>query len=144
MKPLLLRALGLVVVSVTAVAGAAFLLVETGEVVVLRNRDASGTAFETRLWVIDHEGAPWVSTGNTAKDWFVRVRARPRVELVRGDEVSCRDAVVVDDTPTRERIRVLVQEKYRVQLYGARLLNGVFAPFLPRSEPGTIRLDPCA
>ena len=146
MKRLARRAglvLAIVAAIVAAIAGAAFLLIETGEVIVLRNSDAAGQTFETRLWVVDHEGVPWISTGNTSKAWFVRVRANPRVELVRGGEVSCRDAVVLDDAPTRERVRGLFQEKYRVQLYGATFLNRLFAPFGAQGEPGVVRLEPC-
>lgn len=139
----LLRVLGALLAAVVVLVGGALLLIESGEVVVLHSSDDRGQVFRTRLWVVDHQGAPWVSTGNPAKDWFVRVRQQPRVELVRGGETSCRQGVVVDDPATRAELRRLFQEKYRVQRYGAGLLNSLFYSSGAKPEPVVIRLDPC-
>jgi hypothetical protein len=34
-------------------------------------------------WVVDREGVPWVRVANPGRAWFQRLRAEPRVELVR-------------------------------------------------------------
>lgn len=138
-----LRGLGVVLTAVAVLVGGSFLLIETGEVIVLRNADQRGQVFRTRLWVVDYQGAPWISTGNPAKDWFVRVRLQPRVELVRGGEISCRDAVVIEDLATRMEVRRVFQQKYRIQRYGAALLNRLVSPSGAQTEPVLIRLDPC-
>lgn len=140
----LLRGVSGVLAALALAVGGSFLLVETGEVVVLHNSDPSGQVFRTRLWVVDHEGSPWVSTGNpSTRPWFARVRAQPKVELVRGVEVSCRDAVVVDNPLTRREVRRLFREKYWIQTYGSAFLNRFVAPFGDPAEPVVIRLEPC-
>jgi hypothetical protein len=60
-------------------------LIEVGrEVIVLRTEDAGGAWRETRLWIVDHEGAPWLHGGDS--DWMRNLRARPIVEVVRSGE----------------------------------------------------------
>lgn len=107
----LVRVLGVLVATVLALALFYVVLAESGEVVVLETRDASG-AHETRLWVVDHEGAAWLRTGDPASPWLARLRANPEVAVTRNRERRAFRAIVVDDPVTRERINALVLDKY--------------------------------
>jgi hypothetical protein len=107
----LLRVLGVLVAAVLALALFYVVLAESAEVVVLETRDASGT-HETRLWVVDHEGAAWLRTGDPASPWLARLRANPEVVVTRSRERRAFRAIVADDPLTRERINALVLEKY--------------------------------
>ena len=57
---------------------------EAEEVVVLRTSESDGTVRETRLWVVDHEGAPWIVTGREGRH-DRNLAANPRVDL---DEIA--------------------------------------------------------
>jgi hypothetical protein len=103
--------LGVLAAAVLALAIFYVVLAESGEVVVLETRDAAG-AHETRLWVVDHEGAAWLRTGDPASPWLGRLRANPEVALTRNAERRAYRAVVVDDAATRGHINALVLEKY--------------------------------
>lgn len=60
-----------------------------GEVVegaVLYTRDEAGALHATKLWVVDHAGAPWVRVARPERRWFERLEQDARVELERGGE----------------------------------------------------------
>jgi hypothetical protein len=60
-------------------------LIEVGrEVIVLRTENSDGTWLTRRLWIVDHEGAPWLHGGNS--DWMGNLKARPIVEVERAGE----------------------------------------------------------
>jgi hypothetical protein len=140
----LLRALLVVLATFGALAVAAFVLVESGEVVVVRSRDDAGRVHRFRLWVADYGGYPWISTGNpSTRRWHRRVLAHPEVELVRGDETSCRSAVLVEDAPTKDAVRRAFADKYRIPSYGSAFLNWLVAPTGDPAGPIVIRLEPC-
>jgi len=103
--------LGVLAAAVGALALFYVVLAESGEVVVLETRDAAG-AHQTRLWVVDHEGAAWLRAGDPASPWLARLRANREVAVTRGRERRAFRSVVVDDAVTRERINALVLEKY--------------------------------
>jgi len=52
------------------------------EVVVLRTLDAKGGAHETRVTLIEVQGAAWVR-GRPYRGWFRRIEANPDAELFR-------------------------------------------------------------
>jgi hypothetical protein len=107
----LLRVLGVLAAAVLALAIVYVVLAESGEVVVLETRDASGV-HRTRLWVVADAGAAWLRTGDPTSPWLARLRANPEVAVTRKGERREYRAVVVDDATTRERINALVLEKY--------------------------------
>lgn len=75
--------LGTAMVLAVVVFGAQLIASETGEVVVLHTRGADGDV-ATRLWVVDHDGRPWLRSGTGPEArWYARLQAEPRVELVR-------------------------------------------------------------
>jgi hypothetical protein len=87
-------------------------LAESGEVVVLETRDASGAVHETRLWVVDHSGFAWLRTGEAQAPWLARLRVDPAVALTRGGERREYRAVPVEDAATRQVINALELQKY--------------------------------
>jgi hypothetical protein len=140
---LLATAFAAAAAALLALVAAAYVLIETGEVVTLVTRDERGGTLSTRLWAVDHDGDPWIGTSDPAYTrWVPRLRAEPRVQLVRGNRMECRVARFVDDPALRATVNRLFAEKYRVQLHGSRflrLLGGARAA----GERTPIRLEPC-
>ena len=106
---------------------------ESGEVVVLRTLDEVGRPHETRLWVVDRDGRPWIRAGNAGSGWFVRLQANPAVEVVRGGETLRVRAVPVPEA--RDRINDLMNEKYG-------FADSYICFFLPRERKIPVRIDP--
>lgn len=106
-----------------------------GEVVVLRTQDAGGEPVETRLWVVDHEGAQWLRAGMPDSGWLTRLEAQPMVEVVRAGRTGRYRAVPVREPAVRDRIHALMAEKYGL---GDRLVS------LMRDGSASVpvRLDP--
>jgi hypothetical protein len=128
-----LRILGALLAGVLFVFGSQMLASESGEVVVLRTRDAAGEAHETRLWVVEHEGRPWLRAGNADTGWLVRLRAQPEAEVVRSGETLRVQAVPVVEA--RDRINELMNEKYG-------FADSWVCWFFPRETKIPVRLDP--
>jgi hypothetical protein len=125
--------LGAIAGIVLAVTGGEYFASESGEVVVLRTRDAAGVVRETRLWVVDHDGSPWLRAGNPSGGWFMRLSAQPEVEVVRGGETRTFHA---QPTPeARDTINDLMQRKYGWADTYVSLL-------FPRSKKVPVRLLP--
>jgi hypothetical protein len=95
-----------VVVLATYVAG------EQVEVVVLRTRDAAGASHETKLWVVDVGGVPWVRVANPRRHWYVRLSRDPRAELLRDGSLRPVDARPDESDATRAAIDAAFREKY--------------------------------
>jgi hypothetical protein len=127
-----LRILGALLALVLLLFGSQMLASESGEVVVLRTQDVGGV-HETRLWVVEHEGRPWLRAGNADTGWLVRLQAQPEVEVVRGDETLAVRAVPVAEA--RDRINELMNEKYG-------LADAYICSFFPRETKIPVRLDP--
>ena len=136
--------------------GLAAVLHEVEEVVILRTNGPAGSVY-TRLWVVDHDGAPWVLTG-TETGAGSNIAANPSLEFERGGQKSCRVAHIFQDVPTLRKLSLLRRQKYLAE----RLAWGVGYPRLFYTEeqlralqPGgstenvslgsaaTYRLDPC-
>jgi hypothetical protein len=96
------KAIGAALGVVVLLAAGTYLAGEQTEVVVLRTFDAGGTVHETKLWAVDHEGAVWVRVANPERGWYRRLRAHPRVELVRGGRARAMDAAP-DASPEARR-----------------------------------------
>jgi len=106
---------------------------ELEEVVVLYAPDA-----ELRLWIVDHEGAEWVSMdrGKAA----AHALDGAELKLLRAGATRCVVPRIVDDPVANRRTFDLRQEKYAVQRLGGLL--GMFGDG-PGPETITLRLDPC-
>ncbi len=135
-----MRRIGIVLASlvglVVLAAGALRLSMELGEVVVLRAQDDAGAAQETRLWVVDVDGAAYLRTGNPQTAWLLRVRAQPEVEVTRGAATASFRAVPLDDPALRDRVNAAVAEKYGISEAALR------ATFLVPERATPVRLDP--
>jgi hypothetical protein len=120
---------------VLALVGLYFVMAERVEVVVLHSHDEAGD-HETRLWVVDDAGTPWLRTGRDNATWLPRIRNNPGVELTRGSETRAHTAQVVEDAEAVARISALTLEKYGWSEQLLRATGG---------DPGAqlvIRLDP--
>ncbi len=118
---------------------------EIEEVVVLRTFDDRGGVLETRLWVVDHDGAPWILTGKDSRH-VRRLEARPRVEIVRRGIARCHLAVPFRDRATIEEVLRRRGEKYTVQRIAFaigfdRLIRSRETPI--DSYAIAVRLDSC-
>jgi hypothetical protein len=141
----LLKIVGVVLGVALFLHGAAFLLVESGEVVVLRTDPARDHRLLARLWVVDHDGRPWVGTANPSETrWVAALRANPRIELTRGDFTDCRTAVYMENQVLGANLTQLVNAKYRIPLYGSRFLKFTQRLRLDDAAAVWFRLDPCS
>lgn len=108
---------------------------ESGEVVVLRTTDAAGEPHETRLWVVEDGGQAWLRSGSEGAGWFVELRERPDVTVVRDGKPL--DVRAVPEVPARERINGLMNEKYG-------WADSYIGFFFGRDDAVPIRLEPKA
>jgi hypothetical protein len=108
---------------------------ESGEVVVLRTFDATGGVHETRLWVVDHDGAAWLRSGNPSSGWVPRLSARPEVEVERGAET--RKFLAVPTPEARDTVNDLMQQKYG-------WADSYISFYFPRSTKLAVRLTPAS
>ncbi len=129
-------ALAALVGLVVLLFGAMRLSWELGEVVVLRAADDEGGVHETRLWVVDVDGAAYVRTGSPQSPWLLRVRAHPDVVVTRTGATAAFRAVPVDDAAVRDRVNAAVAEKYG---FSDAVLR---ATFLVPARVTPVRLDP--
>lgn len=113
-------------------------LAEVEEVVVLRAPDASGEVASLRLWIVDHEGAEWVTMPRWKADAHGLDDAR--VELLRRGEARC---VVAERREQYEQVDAIFQKrtgKYAVQRLAQAL--GIYGDSVGENTV-TLRLTPC-
>ena len=108
-------------------------LAELEEVVVLHAEPA-----DLRLWIVDHEGAEWVSMPRSKAE--ANRLDGAKLELLRDGKERCVIPRLVEDPAANRRTFDLRQEKYAVQRLGGML--GMFGDG-PGPETVTLRLDPC-
>ena len=121
-----------------------FVLVESGEVVVLRAAPEDGHRVLARLWVVDYQEDPWIGTTDPSKtDWVPWMRAHPRIDLERNGRSSCRQARFDEHRETSRRLDALLTEKYRFPSYGSKFLQLVGGAKRDVGERVWIRLGPC-
>ena len=117
---------------------------EAEEVVVLRTAQADGGVRETRLWIMDYQGSPWIVTGRVGPH-VLDLTENPRVEIFRRGEARC---WVAERHPERATIETLLEvrsEKYLAQRLA--LAMGVWKHFTERDDLEEIavalRFTPC-
>ncbi len=82
---------------------------ERVEVVELHTFNDQGEELTTRLWVVDHDGHPYLR-GETGSGWFTRLRASDTATLTRvGNTLSYSHRVRNEN---RTEINRLMREKY--------------------------------
>ena len=132
MKLLSLTIAGVVALAAVAVAGHLALIEVGREVVTLRTPVAGAGWMESRLWVVDHDGAVWLHSAGAG--WLARFEGDPIVELRRGDEVRrYRASLVPGPHPA---IDALLRQKYGVADRWVRFLAPCDESVVP------VRLDP--
>jgi len=108
-------------------------LAELEEVTVLHAGDTP-----LRLWIVDHEGAEWVSMPRSKAEAHALDGAR--LQRLRAGETRCVVPHIVDDPVANRRTFDLRQQKYAIQRLGGSL--GMFGDG-PGPQTITLRLDPC-
>lgn len=94
-------------------------LIEIGrEVVTLRTQRPDGSWQETRLWVVDHDGAAWLHSAG--EEWLARFEGAAAVELER--DGATRRYAARADREAHARIDALLREKYGLADRWVRLL----------------------
>jgi hypothetical protein len=107
---------------------------ESAEVVVLHARDADGSSAETRLWLADLDGRPYLRAGAAGSSWFGRLSANPEVEVERdGTRVGY---LAVPDPDERAALNAAMRAKYGWREAVISLLVGGREAAIP------IRLEP--
>jgi hypothetical protein len=131
-RKIALGAVTLVILAAAVVLGHLALIEVGREVVTLRTQRTDGSWHETRLWVVDDDGAAWLHSAGA--DWAKRFEGDPIVELERAGETRRYRAHAV---PGRHpRIDELLREKYGVADRWVRFL----AP--DNDQVLAVRLDP--
>ena len=124
---------GVLALALVVVTGVSMLASESGEVVVLRTKEASGTPHETRVWIVDDGVVPWLRAGNPRSSWLLAIQRDPAVEVERGGKRSAYTAV--PDATSRDRLNALFAAKYR-------WADAYIGALLGRGGATPIRLDP--
>jgi hypothetical protein len=130
-----MRRIALSILALLVVVGlATYIAGEVIETVVVRTRDANGVVYDSKVWVADVDGTPWVRVGRAGRAWGERLRADPRVELVRAGVTTPRIAVIDTSDAAHARVDAAFAEKYGVVdwWYGV----------IVRKNPIPVRLDP--
>lgn len=107
---------------------------ERTEVALLRSFDGEDAVHETKLWVVDLDGSPWVRVARPERGWFQRIRDRAEVELVRNGVTLPYRAIEITDPDMRARVDAAFRDKYGLVDWWYGLLL--------RRDPRPVRLDP--
>jgi hypothetical protein len=117
------------------------MLVPEGEVATLSTFASDGAKHETQVWVVEGNGLPagengevFPRTGSRAR-WLARLRAKPEVELERGDETRAYLAVVEESAEVRDRVNEAMAKKYG-------LPNRLLGSFADPEKAVPVRLVP--
>ena len=131
---MVMRIAAIVLLALGAVVAVTYWAGEQREVVVIRTLDGDGTSYDTKVWVVDYDGVPWVRVANPERFWFQRLSRNPRVELIRGGVAQ---AVVARPQDTAEA-RAAIDQRFREKYGPVDWWYGV----LLRRHPIPVRLDP--
>ena len=115
-------------------------LAELEEVIVLKATHTSGAPSDLRLWIVDAEGAEWVTMPRSKAADHGLDRAGAEVPMLRAGELRCVAAAVQEDRSVVNKIHHLRNERYAIQRLATRV--GIFGE---DADPSTItlRLTPC-
>ena len=83
---------------------------ERVEVVELHTKGESGEEITTRLWVVDHDGHPFLRAGHEQSGWLLRLRSVPAVRLTRNSETLIYEAL--PSAELRDVINKAMLDKY--------------------------------
>lgn len=129
MRKALLAAAALVLL-----AAGTYLAGEQTEVVVLRTFDGEGSGHDTKMWIVDVLGSSFVRVANPDRDWYRRLLAEPRVELVRGGRTLPMTARPEESAAVRDAVDAAFAARYG--------LVDAWYGLLLRRRPVPVRLVP--
>jgi len=89
-----------------------FAALEGSEVAVLRTAVNTGQPRDTRVWVVDFGGSPWIEAANPERQFYRDILVDPNVELSRKGQLYKYRAVPVPGPGGHQLIRVMLAEKY--------------------------------
>ncbi len=113
---------------------ATYLAGEQVEVVVLQTMDSEGVAYDTKMWIVDYDGVPWVRVANPNREWFKRLSRQPRAGLIRHGSLM----PVVARAQAGPEVRAILDRRFR-EKYGA--VDWWYGVLLRRGAI-PLRLDP--
>jgi len=105
-------AVGATALAVGALAALTWLALEGREVAVLRTRGDAGAVRETRVWVADEAGVPWIEAGNPERAFYADLARDPHVDLVRGGAAARYVARPLPGEEGHRKIRGMLRAKY--------------------------------
>ena len=106
---IILWILGSLLTLVVAFGALQFAASERVEVVELHTLNDQGEQVSTRLWVVDHDGHPYLR-GDTGSGWFNRVQASETISVTRNGETMTFSHQVRNEN--LDTINRLMREKY--------------------------------
>lgn len=107
---------------------------ERVEVVVLHTLNEEGEQVSTRLWIVDHDGHPYLR-GDSGSGWFNRVQASDTVSLTRNGEALTYTHQLRNEN--LDTINRLMREKYTWSDQLVTMLGGS-----DRDQSNAIELTP--
>ena len=92
------RSLAAIALALLLIGVATYVAGEQTEVAVLRTFDDAGKPYDTKMWVADVDGRPYVRIGRAGRSWGERLKSHSDVELVRGGAtIPCSASVITDE-----------------------------------------------
>jgi hypothetical protein len=134
MKTLMTAIVILLALAVVVVLGHLAMIEVGREVVTIRTPLPDGEWQETRLWVVDYQGVPWLHSAG--ESWVARFEGDPVVELERGGETRRYKAHAVPGP--HPEIDAALREKYGIADRWVRFLAPCNESVVP------VRLQPLA
>jgi len=80
------------------------------EIVELHTLDDTGQSHTTRLWIVDHEGIPYLRAGMASSGWLLRALSNNAVEMTRNGVTG--SYTFEPREQMRDTINQLLLEKY--------------------------------
>ncbi len=130
---IVLKVLATLIVLFVAVMVLQLIASESGEVVVVQTQGSDGSAQETRLWVVDHDGSMWLRSGSPAAGWYQRISSAEQIVVERAGVSQTMTA-----TPMVE-MRSVINESMAAKYGWADQLIGIL---FGRDGAIAIRLEP--
>ena len=129
------KAIGIALALLVVLAVGTYVAGEQTEVAQLRTLDEAGVVHETKLWVVDHDGAAWVRVARPERQWFQRLKRHPEIMIVRNGGPPQRVHASPDPSDaTKAALDAAFREKYGIVDWWYGLLL--------RRAPVPVRLDP--
>ncbi|MCK6554290.1 hypothetical protein L6Q96_06840 [Candidatus Binatia bacterium] len=97
---------------VAVVAAVSLLAAEAKEVVLLATVADDGSKRTTRIWIADTPQGTLIEAAHPDRPFLAHLRARPQVELTRGDRVVQCTAAELPNPQGHEAVRRAFREKY--------------------------------